>query len=675
MRGRSTMPDMNIVQKFGLVIAAPLALVAAGWHAPEAAAAGGPTSTSISFSSNPASAGQPVTVKVTVTGTLFSPFGVVLLFDGDVALSPLVLTPDFDGSFFCDACVPTDHSSTSTTRRFGRGDHVLTALYSGDGEDFSSPGGPTTLTINAAASATIVSSSVNPSVHGENVTFAATVASSGEAPSGTVQFKMDGSDYGAVQTLDSSEHASVNASDLGVGDHAVTAVFTSDNPDVLGSTGLLFSGFIPVKQTVDPAQTSTSITSSDNPSEFGGTVTFTSTTSVDAPGAGQPTGTVQFEDDGAPISTPQTLDSSGRASLTTSALAVGSLTINAVYTSDNVNFAGSTGGLDQTVERAATTLVYHGGTTSDLDDPATLSARLARTNSGAPVAGKTVAFTMASETCTSVTDAAGEASCSITPSEPAASDTVSAAFAGDTVFAPSTVSTAFVITKEETTTAYTGPTAILKGQTAALSGRLLEDGVKPIAGRTLTLGLGTGAAAQTCTAVTDATGTGRCTLPAVTVALGPEALVAGFAGDDYYLPSSDAATAIVFAFPSRGAFVLGDTTVAHVESAAVTFWGAQWSNLNTLTGGKASSSFKGFADGMSSAPPACGGTWMSDPGDESSPVATLPAYMGTLVTSSVIKSGNAISGSIVGIVVVQTAAGYAADPGHAGRGPIVARYC
>ena len=33
-----------------------------------------------------------------------------------------------------------------------------------------------------------------------------------------------------------------------------------------------------------------------------------------------------------------------------------------------------------------------------------------------------------------------------------------------------------------------------------------------------------------------------------------------------------------------------------VVGAAVTFWGAQWSKSNTLSGGSASASFKGFAD-------------------------------------------------------------------------------
>jgi Big-like domain-containing protein len=675
MRGRFTVQDMGVVRKLGLVAGAVLALVVAGWHAPGAAAAGGPTTTSISFSSNPASAGQQVTITVTVRGTLFSPLGVVLLFDGPVALGASLLTPDFDGSFFCDACIPTDHSTATVTRSFGRGDHIITAFYPGDPEDFSSPGGPTTLTVNPAASATVVASSADPSVHGQDVTFTATVGSTGARPSGTVQFKVDGNDYGAAQTLGTSGDARIDASDLDVGDHAVTAVFTSDNPDVEGSTGLLFRGFVPVKQTVDPAHTSTSITSSADPSEFGDTVTFTSTTSVVAPGAGRPTGTVQFEDNGAPLGPPRTLDGSGQAALTTSDLPVGPHTIDAVYTSDVRDFDGSTGSVAQAVDRAATTLVYDGATTSDFDDPATLSARLVRTHGGAPIAGKTVKLTLASEACTATTDAAGEASCAITPSEAAASYTVTAGFTGDAGFVPATVSTTFVVTKEETTTAYTGPTAILQGQTVTVSGRLLEDGVEPIAGRTLTLTLGPGAAAQSCTGVTDATGSAHCVLPAVTVAQGPEPLAADFAGDAYYVPSSGAATAIVFAFPSRGAFVLGDTTAAHAGSSTVTFWGSQWSSLNTLTGGGAAASFKGFAATTSSTPPVCGGRWTTGPGDSPSPVASLPAYMGTVIASSVVKFGSSISGNIVGIAVVQTAAGYAADPGHAGAGAIVAWYC
>jgi len=107
----------------------------------------------------------------------------------------------------------------------------------------------------------------------------------------------------------------------------------------------------------------------------------------------------------------------------------------------------------------------------------------------------------------------------------------------------------------------------------------------------------------------------------------------------------------------------------------VSFWGAQWAKDNILTGGDAPSSFKGFADTPSSKPPACGGTWTSSSGNSSSPVDSLPAYMGTAVSSSITKNGNTISGNITKIVVVVTAPGYASNPGHAGTGTIIATYC
>ena len=58
-------------------------------------------------------------------------------------------------------------------------------------------------------------------------------------------------------------------------------------------------------------------------------------------------------------------------------------------------------------------------------------------------------------------------------------------------------------------------------------------------------------------------GTRHCTVTDVTVAQGPNPVTASFAGDGYYLPSADASkSVIVFAFPSRGIFVLGDQAVA-----------------------------------------------------------------------------------------------------------------
>jgi hypothetical protein len=462
----------------------------------------------------------------------------------------------------------------------------------------------------------------------------------------------------------------VTESTLAVGDHPVTAIFSSSTSDVVGSSGSLASG-----QVVTPAATGTSVASSDNPSEFGAPVSFTSTTTVTPPGAGTPTGTVQFQDSGANLGTAQGVNGGGQTSVTTAGLSVGTHAIAAAYSSDSPNFEGSSGGLTQVVNKARTTLTYDGDTTADYHDAAAVSARLTRTDNAAPIAGKTITLTMAAETCTATTGANGVAACSITPSEPAGPFTITAAFAGDGNYLASGGSAPFIVTREETTTAYTGPTVIAQGQPVTLSGRLLEDGTDPIAGRQLTLTLGSGASGQSCTAATDVGGSARCTVPSVSVAQGPEPVSASFAGDAYYLPSADRShSAIVFAFPSRGAFVLGDATV-NAHPSTVTYWGAQWAGQNSLSGGGAPASFKGFADDPGSTPPSCGATWTTSPGNSSSPVASVPAYMGTVVSSSITKHGSSIGGVTTKIVVVVTDPGYAANPGHAGTGTIVATYC
>jgi PKD repeat protein len=129
----------------------------------------------------------------------------------------------------------------------------------------------------------------------------------------------------------------------------------------------------------------------------------------------------------------------------------------------------------------------------------------------------------------------------------------------------------------------------------------------------------------------------------------------------------------VFEFLGRGGFVIGNQSA--VPGASVNFWGAQWAKRNSLSGGGAPSSFKGFGETTSSAPPACGGTFTAGPGNRAHFDGQLPSYMGVLVASSVTKHGSSISGDIQHIVVVHTNAGYASNPGHAGTGTEVAVFC
>jgi hypothetical protein len=143
--------------------------------------------------------------------------------------------------------------------------------------------------------------------------------------------------------------------------------------------------------------------------------------------------------------------------------------------------------------------------------------------------------------------------------------------------------------------------------------------------------------------------------------------------DDGGQTTTTACKVLVFAFaPGGGSFVIGDGSSALLTP--VTFWGAQWWTLNSLSGGSAPSSFKGFA--KNPATPSCNAPWSTDPGNSAPPPAgPLPAFMGVIVTSSSSKSGSTISGNTPSIVVVRTNAGYDSNPGHAGTGTVVAQLC
>lgn len=326
------------------------------------------------------------------------------------------------------------------------------------------------------------------------------------------------------------------------------------------------------------------------------------------------------------------------------------------------------------VSSTPTTLTYTGATTGDFHDPVTLSATLVLSGTSSPVVGQMVTFTIGAQTCSGTTNGVGTASCTLTLNQIPGSYTVTASFAASGLFQASSTSATFTITREETTLSYTGDTVIANDTTAHLSGVLLEDGLVPIAGRTVVFTLGTDGSAQTCSGITNAAGVASCTIFVVNQPFGAGIVAAAFAGDAFYLPSSASATTVIFAFLTEGAFVLGNQT-AQVGPDTHEFWGHDWSRNNVLSGGSAPNSFKGFAAEISTNPPACGDTWSSRPGNSSGPPATLPPYMGVVVSSTIGAAGSAISGDVTEIVVVKTETGYAPNPGHVGTGTVVAVFC
>lgn len=327
-----------------------------------------------------------------------------------------------------------------------------------------------------------------------------------------------------------------------------------------------------------------------------------------------------------------------------------------------------------TREQTALTFTVTSAMTADYHDPAVVQAQL--TTDGAAFAGKTVTFVLGSglgaPTCSVVTNASGNATCTLTPNQPSGPLTLAASYAGDGFYAPAAALASFAVTKEQNTLVFTSTSAtvIANGHSATLSAVLKQDSVTPIAGRTVGITLGSGTGAQTCSGTTDATGTTNCTIAVVNQPLGPNMVTANFAGDGFYLPSTATKPVILFAFLAHGSMIVGNLNAA--PGTVVEFWGSQWAEVNSLGGAPAPDAFKGFA---STSPQACGGAWSSTPSDSSSPPTSLPTYMGVIASSSIQQSENVIAGNAPGIIVVKTSPGYGPAVGLAGTGTVVAVYC
>jgi len=232
------------------------------------------------------------------------------------------------------AQVPLNSSGAASfsTSALASGNDTITATYASDFV-FAASSGSTVQTVQSAfATTTTVSSSTNPSVFSQSLTFTAAVTSSGGVPTGMVTFK-DGSSTLGTSTLDGTAHTSFTTSNLAVASHSITATYN-------GSSGFTPSTSSALTQVVNKDGTTSAVTSSRNPSKHGQKVTFTATVTANSPGTAVPTGSVTFKDGTNTLST-QILNSSGNATFSAPGLSRGSHSITVVYGGSS-SFLGST---------------------------------------------------------------------------------------------------------------------------------------------------------------------------------------------------------------------------------------------------------------------------------------------------------------------------------------------
>lgn len=268
--------------------------------------------------------GQTVNLQTTVTSGSGTPTGPVHFLDGSTELGSAELM---------------NGQASINVSTLSVGSHELTAVYSGDGISMGSTSPVVRQIVSGSTTTTVLSVSPNPSQSGSAVTMTATVTATSGTATGVVVFSDGGKQIASADLANGSATAQV--SDLSVGQHPITATY-SGKGNTQGSTSAA------VTQTVTAVKisTTTTLSSSNNPSTSGQSVTFQAQVKP-VSGSGVPTGTVNFLDGSTVLGSANLI--SGTASISTSSLAVGTHAIVGAYLGDSNFSISNSSVLTQTV--------------------------------------------------------------------------------------------------------------------------------------------------------------------------------------------------------------------------------------------------------------------------------------------------------------------------------------
>lgn len=370
---------------------------------------------------------------------------------------------------------------------------------------------------------TSVAIPTNSSVFSQPDTFTATVTTTqGNTPTGTVTFYSGTTNLG-TGTL-SGNSATVTTDILPVGSDPITAVYNGDTNDLTSN-----SNSTPVTQIVIQDNSASSVTTSAATTVFGQSVTFTASVTASSPGAGVPTGTVDFYDGTTLLGSP-TLDASGNATFTTTALSTGSHDISVSYIGDSGFFKSNSSTIIQTVDQATSSVaLVTSNASTTYGDSVTFTATVAAVSPGAGTpSGMVTFYDGATSIGTGTLDGTGTATLT-TSTLDAGSHSITASYVGDTNFTTSTTATATiqgVAAMGTMTTLVTSPlTSAEFGQSVTLTATVAQASGTNIPTGTVTFYdgmnlIGTGTLDST----------GKATLTTSTLAKGAQLLSADYAG-------------------------------------------------------------------------------------------------------------------------------------------------
>jgi hypothetical protein len=276
--------------------------------------------------------GQPVTLTATVASDSGLPTGTV-----SFAVDGTPITPP-------SAVNGTTGAASAVASGLTVGPHTITAAFTSDSAftasslNFSnSTATSIQLVVGKGNETATMSVGSTPYVYNTANTATLTLNVISGTPTGTAQFSIDGSIFGAPVNI-ASGAASITLPSLAVGAHTVSAAYSGDS-----NFSAISASAIPL--TVTKANTATVLTlaaPATAPTGTGVSMTFSAVVSNSSAGSsGTPTGSVQFLDTGTPL---VTVPLSGSTALLTTSFATPTThTITAVYLGDT-NFSTSTSG-------------------------------------------------------------------------------------------------------------------------------------------------------------------------------------------------------------------------------------------------------------------------------------------------------------------------------------------
>ncbi|MGO9340825.1 MAG: Ig-like domain repeat protein [Terracidiphilus sp.] len=413
------------------------------------------TTISLTASPNPAPATQVVTFTATVsTGANTGPLtGTVTFSDTFNGTTTQIGSP---------VTVNSSGVATQTTGALAVGVHVISATYNGDATHFASQQpAKVTLTIYETTKVVVTAVPASPSQLGTPVTSTATVSipDGGMVPlDGTVTFTDSLAALGANTVPINNGVATYTTGALLQGMNVITATYTPNTSNLIqGSAGTLNQDVV--------TSATVSLTSSPNPSVYGGPVTFTVTVPDSASLAATGNVNIVIVPVGQSSPTyPLTVSLSGNPATgtgTISTLPVGSYNATATYAGDS-NFASATGALSspQVVSQVQTTTALAATPAQGIaGNPMAITATVTPA-SGTGIPTGTVTFT---DTFNGATVTLGSAialtktgTATINPAKLApGTHSILATYAGDTNDAGNTATLSLVVVQATTTTTVT----------------------------------------------------------------------------------------------------------------------------------------------------------------------------------------------------------------------------